>query len=41
MRLFLISAFLLVSACNTMQGFGKDIETLGSGISRTADRAKD
>ena len=43
MRLIILSciALLLVSACNTMQGLGRDIESLGSGIDRTARKAKD
>lgn len=37
----LFASFLLLSACNTMQGLGRDIETLGSGIDRSASKAKD
>lgn len=33
--LFVLSC-LLLTACNTMQGIGKDIESLGSGLDRTA-----
>lgn len=42
MRLFVLSvmAVLLLSACNTMEGLGRDIETLGDGLSNTADDAK-
>lgn len=42
MRLFVLSvmAILLLSACNTMEGLGRDIETLGDGLSNTADDAK-
>ena len=38
--LFVFSC-LLLSACNTMQGIGKDIESLGSGIDRTAQNTKE
>jgi predicted small secreted protein len=31
----------LLSACNTMQGLGRDIETLGSGLDRTAGETKE
>lgn len=42
MRLFTLSVMLLalLSACNTVQGIGRDIETLGDGISRTAEESK-
>lgn len=29
-----------LSACNTTQGFGKDIQKAGQGISNAAERAK-
>lgn len=38
--LFVLSS-LAVAACNTMQGIGKDIESLGSGIDRTAQDTKE
>lgn len=43
MRLILLltTALLLVSACNTMQGLGRDIESLGSGLDRTASDTKE
>lgn len=41
----LILGFLLVlcalGACNTMQGIGRDIESLGSGLDRTAGDTKE
>lgn len=42
MRIFttLLAALLLLSACNTMQGLGRDIESLGSGLDRTAGETK-
>lgn len=43
MRLFVLSVMtvLLLSACNTMRGLGEDIESLGDGLSNTAEDAKD
>lgn len=43
MRLIILPILflLLLSACNTMQGLGKDIESLGSGIDRTARKAQE
>lgn len=39
MRVYILFLLLaLLSACNTMQGLGKDVESLGEGISRSADR---
>lgn len=34
------SAALLVSACNTVAGVGKDLEAAGSAVSSTASDAK-
>jgi entericidin B len=34
------SAALLVSACNTVQGFGRDVEAAGHAVTSTADDAK-
>lgn len=41
MRFIILSllALGLLSACNTMQGLGRDIEHLGNGINRTATNA--
>ena len=33
-------ACLSLSACNTMAGLGKDMESLGSAIEKSADKAK-
>lgn len=46
MRKFLISlglgfAVLAVAGCNTVSGFGKDLETVGGAIEDAADDAKD
>lgn len=30
----------LLSACNTVQGFGQDVEKAGQKVSNTAERAK-
>jgi predicted small secreted protein len=40
MRLFclLILSILTLSACNTMNGLGRDIEALGDGISNSAEK---
>lgn len=35
-----LSLLFLLSACNTMQGLGRDIEALGDGIDRTAEDAR-
>ena len=34
------TAALLVSACNTVQGFGRDVEAAGHAVTSTADDAK-
>ncbi|HZZ31545.1 MAG TPA: entericidin A/B family lipoprotein [Phenylobacterium sp.] len=34
------SAALLVAACNTVSGVGKDVEAAGHAVTRTADDAK-
>jgi predicted small secreted protein len=43
MRLFLLLSTVLcvLSACNTMQGLGQDIESLGSGLNRSAGETKE
>lgn len=42
MRSFVaLMLLILLSACNTMQGIGKDIESLGSGLDRTARDTKE
>lgn len=39
--LLLVAALPLLSACNTIQGMGEDLENAGEGISDTAKKAKD
>ena len=36
--LIMLAALFALSACNTMEGFGKDIEKLGSKIEEKAKR---
>jgi entericidin B len=36
----LIAASVLTSACNTMEGFGEDIQTGGRKLERSADENK-
>jgi len=36
--LIMLAALLTLSACNTMEGFGKDVEKLGSKIEEKAKR---
>lgn len=36
----LSSAVLLLSACNTMEGFGKDVQKVGGKIEQKADEKK-
>ncbi|HWU85296.1 MAG TPA: entericidin A/B family lipoprotein [Rhodocyclaceae bacterium] len=31
---------LLLSACNTVEGFGKDVQKAGGALERAADKAK-
>lgn len=38
---YLLVALALVSACNTVQGMGKDIENAGEGISSAAKKTKE
>lgn len=44
MRNFIVfaaaAAALLVSACNTVQGLGKDVQAAGQAVSQTASDAK-
>ncbi len=35
-----IAGALLVSACNTVQGMGRDVESAGHTVAKTADQAK-
>jgi len=36
--LIMVAALFALSACNTMEGFGKDVEKLGSKIEEKAKR---
>ncbi|MGN6122294.1 MAG: entericidin A/B family lipoprotein [Sphingomonas oligoaromativorans] len=36
----LISAALLVTACNTIHGAGKDVSSAGNAVANAADNAK-
>ena len=36
--LIMVAALLALSACNTMQGFGKDVEKVGSKIEEKAKK---
>ncbi len=38
--LVLLTASLAVTACNTVSGAGKDVESVGSAVSSTAEDAK-
>ncbi len=44
LKIILVSALILplmiMAGCNTMEGFGKDLSTLGTNIEKTADKAK-
>lgn len=35
-----VSLLLLATACNTLEGMGRDLEGAGEGLSNTADRVK-
>ena len=40
-KLLLVLALALpLAACNTVEGFGKDVGTVGNSIEKTADKAK-
>jgi predicted small secreted protein len=41
LRLGLLAALALLSACNTIQGAGRDIKSVGSAIDRAAADNKD
>ena len=38
--LWIITALFAVSACNTMEGFGKDMKKGGEAIEKAADKNK-
>jgi predicted small secreted protein len=35
-----LTSALLISACNTIEGVGKDVSSAGSTVAKTADDAK-
>jgi predicted small secreted protein len=41
MRLGLLAALVLLTACNTIQGAGRDINSVGRAIDKSAGAAKD
>jgi predicted small secreted protein len=41
MRLALLAALVLLTACNTIQGAGRDIKSVGQAIDKSAGAAKD
>ena len=38
--LAIVAGALLVSACNTVEGVGKDVKSAGDTVAKTADDAK-
>ena len=36
----LVAGALLVSACNTIEGAGKDVSSAGDTVAKTADKSK-
>lgn len=38
--LILVAGSVLVSACNTIEGVGKDVSSAGTTVAKTADGAK-
>ncbi|WP_242137687.1 MULTISPECIES: entericidin A/B family lipoprotein [unclassified Sphingomonas] len=40
LSLALIASAVLVSACNTVEGVGKDVKSAGNTVAKTADSAK-
>jgi predicted small secreted protein len=40
LALSLIAGTLMISACNTIQGAGEDVESAGHTVAKTADSAK-
>lgn len=41
LRFSLLAALVLLSACNTIQGAGRDIKSVGQAIDKSAGAAKD
>jgi predicted small secreted protein len=40
LSLALVASAVLVSACNTVEGVGKDVKSAGSTVEKTADKSK-
>ena len=40
LALALVSSALLLSACNTVSGAGKDVSSAGQAVSHTAEKSK-
>ncbi|MGY4396875.1 putative small secreted protein [Sphingomonas sp. UYAg733] len=40
MGMAFVAAALMVSACNTVEGVGKDVKSAGDTVAKTADDAK-
>lgn len=40
LALALVASTLIVSACNTVEGAGKDVSSAGRAVSNTADKSK-
>ena len=38
--MFLVAGALMVSACNTVEGVGKDVKSAGDTVAKTADDSK-
>ncbi|GAA0668400.1 putative small secreted protein [Sphingomonas insulae] len=38
--MIIVAGALMVSACNTVEGVGKDVSSAGSTVAKTADHAK-
>ncbi|WP_374943307.1 entericidin A/B family lipoprotein [Sphingomonas sp.] len=38
--LAIVAGALMVSACNTVDGMGRDVSSAGKTVSKTADKAK-
>jgi predicted small secreted protein len=38
--LALVAGALMVSACNTVEGVGKDVSSAGNTVAKTADKSK-
>ena len=38
--IFVVAGALMVSACNTVEGVGKDVSSAGKTVAKTADDAK-